>query len=208
MIELFVAAFFLGLLFNAVPGAVFAETLRRGLRGGFGPAFAVQVGSLVGDFTWAVLGLAGAGALFALPQVETPLALLGAALLLWLGWQSFRDGMGPVPAFDPNAPASARDRSALAVGAAMSLSNPMNVTYWAGLGGTISALGDGAHGPSAFAVFLAGFMLSSFLWCFVCAGLVAATRRYVGPVLWKTVNFACAAGLAGFGLMVIVRTLE
>ncbi|MFN7194565.1 MAG: LysE family transporter, partial [Rhodospirillales bacterium] len=84
MSELFVAAFFLGLLFNVVPGAVFAETLRRGLRGGYGPAFAVQVGSLVGDFTWAVLGLAGAGALFALPHVETPLALAGAALLLWL----------------------------------------------------------------------------------------------------------------------------
>jgi len=205
VIELFVAAFFLGLLFNAVPGAVFAETLRRGLRGGFGPAFAVQVGSLVGDFTWAVLGLAGAGALFALPQVETPLALAGAALLLWLAWQSFRDGMGPVPAFDP---AGATDRSALAVGAAMSLSNPMNVTYWAGLGGTIAVLGDGAHGPTAFAVFLSGFMVSSLLWCFVCAGLVAATRRYVGPVLWKAINFACAAGLAAFGVLVVLRVLD
>ncbi len=204
MSELFVAAFFLGLLFNAVPGAVFAETLRRGLRGGYGPAFAVQVGSLVGDFTWAVLGLAGAGALFALPHVETPLALAGAALLLWLAAQSVRDGLGPVPAFDPDQPAQSH-RSALAVGAAMSLSNPMNVTYWAGLGGTISVLGNGAHGPAAFGVFLAGFMLSSLLWCFVCAGLVAATRRYVGQALWKTINFACAAGLGAFAVLVLAR---
>jgi len=204
MLELFGSAFLLGLLFNAVPGAVFAETLRRGLRGGFAPAFAVQVGSLVGDFSWAVLGLAGAGALFALPHVETPLALAGAGLLLWLASQSLRDGLGPVPAFDPQAPVASH-RSALGGGAAMSLSNPMNVTYWAGLGGTISVLGAGDHGPTAFAVFLAGFMASSFLWCFVCAGLVAATRRYVGPLLWRALNFSCAAGLAAFAALVVAR---
>ncbi len=205
MFELFVAAFFLGLLFNVVPGAVFAETLRRGLRGGYGPAFAVQVGSLVGDFTWAVLGLAGAGALFALPHVETPLALAGAALLLWLAAQSVRDGLAPVPVFDPNEPAGAADKTGIAVGAAMSLSNPMNITYWAGLGGTIAVLAPGHAGWQPFAVFLAGFMASSLLWCFVCAGLVAATRRMIGPFLWRTLNFGCAAGLAAFAVLVVAR---
>ena len=49
MTTLFAAAFLLGLVFNAAPGAVFAETVRQGMRGGFRPALAVQVGSLVGD---------------------------------------------------------------------------------------------------------------------------------------------------------------
>ena len=39
---LFPSALVLGLLFNAVPGAVFAETVEVGVRGGFRPAFAVQ----------------------------------------------------------------------------------------------------------------------------------------------------------------------
>jgi chemosensory pili system protein ChpE/L-lysine exporter family protein LysE/ArgO len=43
------AAFLLGLVFNATPGAVFAETVRRGATGGFRASLAVQVGSL-----WAV----------------------------------------------------------------------------------------------------------------------------------------------------------
>ena len=59
MLTLFTAAFLLGLVFNAAPGPVFAETVRRSLRGGFRPALAVQIGSLVGDALWAVLGLAG-----------------------------------------------------------------------------------------------------------------------------------------------------
>jgi threonine/homoserine/homoserine lactone efflux protein len=204
MLSVFASALLLGLVFNAAPGAVFAESLRRGIAGGFAPAFAVQIGSLIGDFTWAILGLAGVAALFTLPHVETPLALAGAALLLWLGFQSLRDALSPIPAFDPRAP---RHGDAFAVGAALSLSNPMNVTYWAALGGTITALGVADPGWTAFAVFLAGFMASSLIWCFVCAGFIAWTRRFIGPVAWTTINAACAVALAGLGALVAYRAL-
>ena len=55
----FFEAFVLGLIFNAVPGVVFAETIKRGVSGGFWGALYVQIGSLVGDATWAILGLIG-----------------------------------------------------------------------------------------------------------------------------------------------------
>jgi chemosensory pili system protein ChpE len=207
VIELFVAAVVLGFLFNAAPGAIFAESLRRGLKGGYRPALAVQIGSLVGDFVWAVLGLLGAAVLFTLPYVETPLALAGAALLLWLAWGSLKDGLGPVPEFDPNRETHAA-KSALAVGAALSLSNPMNITYWAGLGGTITALGVSDPGWMAFGVFLAGFMTASVAWCFICAGAIAATRRFVTPTLWMLLNIGCALGLALFAALVIWRAIS
>jgi threonine/homoserine/homoserine lactone efflux protein len=204
VIELFVSALLLGFLFNAAPGAVFAETLRRGLKGGFGPAFAVQIGSLAGDLVWAVLGLLGAAALFALPHVGTPLSLAGAALLAWMAWQALRDAFGPVPAADaPGGPLL--DRTALAAGAALSLSNPMNVTYWAALGGTVAALGAADPGWAAFSVFLAGFMASSVAWCFLCAGFVAWTRRRLGPWTWRALNLGCGVGLAAFAVVVAAR---
>ncbi len=59
VLSLFGMAFLLGLIFNAAPGAVFAETIRRGVDGGYQPALAVQIGSLAGDAAWAILGLAG-----------------------------------------------------------------------------------------------------------------------------------------------------
>ena len=207
MPELFVSAFLLGVLFNAAPGTVFAESLRRGMKGGFGPAFAVQIGSLVGDFVWAVLGLLGAAVLFGLPLVKTPMALAGAGLLLWMAWQAARDGFRPMPVFRPTI-GFALDRPALGAGAALSLSNPMNITYWAALGGTISAMGAADPGWAAFAVFLGGFMLSSVLWCFFCAGLIAWSRRLVGPVAWAAINLGCAAGLGAFGAMVAWRTVS
>jgi len=66
MLTLFAAAFLLGLVFNAAPGPVFAETVRRSLRGGFRPALAVQIGSLVFYALLALLGLAGVGLLLQL----------------------------------------------------------------------------------------------------------------------------------------------
>ncbi len=204
MTHLFVSAFLLGLLFNAAPGAIFTESLRRGIKGGYSPALAVQIGSLIGDFVWAVLGLIGAAALFSLPYVELPLALTGAVLLFWLAWQSLRDAFAPVPEFDPSA---GKAGSAFTVGAALSLSNPLNITYWTALGGTITALGVAEPGRTAFFVFLLGFMLSSVLWCFFCAGLIAISRRYLGPVLWVAINASCAVGLAIFGYMVAMNVL-
>lgn len=206
MAELFLDAFLLGALFNATPGVVFAESLRRGIEGGFGPAFAVQVGSLAGDLVWAVLGLLGAAALFALPRAGTPLALAGAALLLWMAWRAARDGLTPMPE-RRQPPGPVVDRPALAAGAALSLSNPNNMTYWAALGGTISAMGVADPGRAAFAVFLAGFMLSSALWCVFCAWAIAGARRFVGPVAWAAIHLGCAAGLGAFGALVAWRAL-
>ena len=84
MIELFISALALGFLFNAVPGAIFTESLRRGLQGGFKSALYVQFGSLVGDLTWAVLGLGGAAVLFEVTVIKIPLAIFGGLLLAWL----------------------------------------------------------------------------------------------------------------------------
>ena len=206
MSDLFAYAFVLGLLFNAMPGAILAESLRRGLRGGFNPALAVQIGSLSGDFAWAVLGLLGAAALFTLPYVETPLAIAGALLLAWIAWQALRDGLSPMPTYDPAANADV-GRSAMKAGVALSLSNPQNITYWAGLGGTVTALGVADPGWTAFTVFLAGFMASSLLWCFFCAGVIAWTRQFIGPRTWIILNVGCALGLAYFAVLVVARTL-
>ena len=56
MIQILSAAFLLGLIFNAAPGAVFAETLRRSMTGGFREALILQLASLTGDALWAYWG--------------------------------------------------------------------------------------------------------------------------------------------------------
>jgi chemosensory pili system protein ChpE/L-lysine exporter family protein LysE/ArgO len=56
----------------------------------FKAALAVQIGSLVGDATWAVLGLMGVGLLLQVDALKWPVGLVGAAYLIWLSWDSWK----------------------------------------------------------------------------------------------------------------------
>ncbi|MFI8607036.1 LysE family transporter [Pseudomonas sp. NPDC077649] len=127
MFSFFLAAMLLGFAFNAAPGAVFSETLRRGLRDGYRPALLVQIGSLVGDATWAALGLTGLALLLGSAEVRYPLTLASALYLAWLGYQSLRDAHQPP---QPGGDGQGRDGSAFAAGAALSLTNPQNLVDW------------------------------------------------------------------------------
>ncbi len=201
MNELFLSAFVLGILFNAAPGAILAESLRRGLKGGFAPAFAVQIGSLVGDGLWVVLGLLGAAVLISIPYVQIPLASLGALLLGYLAYQSLKDSLAPLPV-EKTVSCAKENRSALLTGVALSISNPLNIVYWAALGGTITALSGETPDWIDFSIFVSGFMLSSILWCFFASGIISVTRRYMSLTLWRVLHIGSGVGL--FVLMIMV----
>jgi threonine/homoserine/homoserine lactone efflux protein len=124
----FLYALVFGFVFCLSPGAVLAETLRRGLQHGFRPALLVQVGSLVGDAVWAVIGLTGLALLIQHDAVRIPLTVVCALYLAWLGLRSLIDAWH-LPESE-SAPASSQ-QNALAVGAAISLANPKNIVYWA-----------------------------------------------------------------------------
>lgn len=197
LLTLFGMAFLLSLVFNATPGAVFAETIRRGVAGGYRPAFAVQIGSLVGDAVWAILGLAGIGLLLQAETLKIPVGIGGAAYLGWLAWDSWRESLTKPDADSPQADIGAgAARNALRSGAILALSNPQNVAYWAALGSAFGALGVSNPGQTDYAVFFAGFMASSVLWCFVCAGAVSWLFAGRGAV-WRVWTYRlCALAFA------------
>jgi chemosensory pili system protein ChpE/L-lysine exporter family protein LysE/ArgO len=186
---LFISAFGLGLIFNAAPGAVFAATVREGVRGGFRQALDVQIGSLVGDAIWAVLGLVGVGLLLRAEVLRLPVGIAGALYLLWLAFDSWRAASGE---FSLDASTSSSPRKALREGVLLSITNPQNIAYWAALGSALGAVG--IHEPTAsdYGVFFAGFMVSSFLWAFVCAALVDRLFRNASARWAKLTYKLCA----------------
>ena len=190
MLSVFAAAFGLGLVFNAAPGPVFAATLRHGVRGGFRPALAVQLGSLVGDALWAVLGLAGVGLLATLESLRLPIGIAGALYLLWLArdaWVASRLEF-TLEGVDES---ESRD-AALKSGMLLSLTNPQNIGYWAALGSALGAVGVHEPRSADYAVFFAGFMLSSVVWAIVFAGLVDWALGRAGS-RWARVTYRMCA---------------
>lgn len=189
MTTLFISAFLLGLIFNATPGAVFAETVRQGVHGGFRPALAVQVGSLVGDALWAVLGLVGIGLLLQLEWLRLPIGIAGVAYLLWLA----RDAWSAASReFSLEMGGEVQRRRALKAGAMLSVTNPQNVAYWAAVGSAMGAVGVQSPTPADYGAFFAGFMASSVLWCFVCAAIVDRVFKRAG-LRWARVTYKLCA---------------
>jgi chemosensory pili system protein ChpE len=188
---LFFTAVFLGFIFNAAPGAVFAETIRQGLRGGFRPALAVQIGSLVGDALWALLGLAGVGFLLQLNFLRLPIGIAGVLYLLWLAWDAWQEANKEFSVQSDNN-VTTNHQKALRSGILLSITNPQNIAYWAALGSAMGAVGVTDPTPHHYIIFFAGFMVSSFLWSFLCAGLVAQVFGKAG-VRWARLTYrACA----------------
>jgi len=193
MISIFFSALLLGFLFNAAPGAVFAETVKVGVKGGFRPALAVQLGSLTGDAIWAILGLAGVGVLLQFNILQLPLGIAGVAYLLWLSYDSWTAAKQEMGAFTADNKDTERD--ALKSGILLSITNPQNIAYWAALGSALGAIGVANPTAIHYAVFFAGFMVSSVIWCYVCAALVSRAFRNSSGKWAKLTYQACALAL-------------
>lgn len=197
MLTLLVAAFLLGLVFNAAPGPVFAETVRQGIRGGMRPALAVQLGSLVGDALWAVLGLAGVGLLLRLESLRIPVGIAGVAYLLWLARDAW---LASNREFAVSVTDASHNRRALRSGVLLSLTNPQNVAYWAAIGSALGAVGLKQPTRFDYVVFFAGFMLSSLVWSLLCAALVDRVFRRATS-RWARITYrACAIAFLALAL--------
>ncbi|HVJ33708.1 MAG TPA: LysE family transporter [Terriglobia bacterium] len=202
MLALFASAFGLGIAFCAPPGTVMSESIRRGLKGGFWATLRLQMGSLIGDATWAIIGLAGAGLLVQQPLIKILLMGLGAILLGYLACCAARDawrGQGILPAANAALKASKGD---FITGVLLSLTNPTSVAYWLALGGALAALGIEHPGLPHYAVFFVGFMIACLVWSFLTAGVIAWGRRLLNPRFYRWINGICAVllGIAAIGV--------
>jgi chemosensory pili system protein ChpE len=203
---LFISSFILAIAFCAPPGVVTAETVRRGFARGFWPALLVQIGSLIGDSTWAILAIAGAAALVQNWIVRVALSLLGIGFLIHLAFKAIKDSRSEI-VLDQN---SISERGDLATGAMLSLSNPFAIAFWLGIGTSIFSTVPGTPQPSHYAIFFSAFYLGLILWCLFMAGLVAWGRRFITPNFFRWINLACGVALGYFALQLglqLVRNL-
>jgi chemosensory pili system protein ChpE len=204
MIELFLAAFGMSLAFAIQPGIITFEAIRRGTDRGWRAALGLELGSLVGDASWALLALIGASVLFQSLWIAVTLSLFGCVLLLRFAWDAWQASQQEIHAGQARS-SSANDFLA---GALLSLSNPGNITFWMGMSGMVIGLGFLDPQPIHLATFLAGFMLAQFCWCFIMAGLIAYARQLLTPRTFRAVNLCSAAILAGFGVLLLVDTVH
>jgi threonine/homoserine/homoserine lactone efflux protein len=207
----------MGIAFAAPPGAVTAETFRRGVRGGFGNAFGVQLGSLIGDATYAILALGGLATLAQNHTFEITLGAFGAMFLMYLAWTSFQSARGvelPVVARQPGGEAErGRDlpalhrKSSFLSGLTLSLTNPWAIAFWLSLGGGLASLGLTGASALQIALFFSSFMVGSALWALILSIAIARVRGWIRPTVLRAVSLICGLALGSFGLVAASRVI-
>ena len=202
---LLISSFVLAISFCAPPGIITAETIRRGTARGFIPALFVQLGSLVGDTTWAAIALTGLAFLIQNPIAKAILSIIGIIFMLKLALDAFKDAREGRALNEPS-PTSARGD--FASGAFLSLGNPLNIVFWTGLGTTVFASISGGPHLIHLVIFFAGFLSGAIVWCFFMAGLVAWGKQWMTQNFFRWVNLVCGVTLVYFALQLGMQTAQ
>jgi threonine/homoserine/homoserine lactone efflux protein len=202
-------AFGLGLSYAAAPGAVNAETIRRGVSQGFGPAFAVQAGSITGDVGWAVLALLGLATLLQDTTLRATLGLAGGVLLLWFALSAIRGSMSRTgePELDEGTRSRLSARGGFMTGVVLSVANPMGPIFWLGVGGGLAAGGVVGGGLGDAAAFIGAFAAGALAWSVGVSSVLAFARRWVTPGLFRVVDLLCGLAFGYFGVRVLVESI-
>lgn len=191
----------IGLAYAAVPGAVNTESMRRTLNRGRRDGLLVQIGSLVGDFLWAIIGLTGAVVLFGHDSIAVTLGLIGGGFLLILAKSAIHSAIrGPVESCDEH------PGNALKVGITFGLANPAGIAFWSGLGaGTLGQSGETGFTPMA--VLLASFCIGALVWGGLMVVLIGYGRRFVAGRVLRWLDGFCAIILGWFGIRLLWSSL-
>ncbi len=201
---IFATAFALEVVYCAIPGAVTAEALRRGISRGYRPALLIQLGSLIGDLVWAVIALVGLAVLFESVPVRLGLGLIGCLFMLYLAVKALADAKkGGMPETDVG-----MERGDFMTGVVLSTSNPFQLAFWLGIGATTIA--SIAPNPTAehYIVFMLGFIIAGVLWCPFFAYIVSVGRRFINERTFRIIQVICGIFLAYVGLNLLWSTID
>lgn len=205
-LQLGAAAFAIALTGAMAPGPLLTVVVEQTIRHGKGAAMLLMVGHALLEAVLLV-GLAfGLQRFLLLPAVTTGLSLVGGAFLAIMGAWMVADAVrGRITlALSSGAQAAAPSRMGPVLrGAAVSLSNPYWVIWWATVG--LKLASDSiAVGPIGVAAFFLGHELADFAWYFAVALAVASGRRFLSDRVYRVVIGGCALFLVYLGVTFVV----
>jgi chemosensory pili system protein ChpE len=201
----------MGLVYVAPPGPVNIETARRVAKSGAWAGCSLQLGSLLGDALYALLGLLGIDLVLThLMVAHIVLGLGGIGLLLYLGSSALREGWLGVrrsqvrPQVRPHGQHGHRgqhtakagaNRRTFQIGLVMSVTSPFGLAYWVSVG---AATLQRFHGSEV--AFVGCFLLAELLWALALPILMGRWRAFIKSRLFEWVLLCC-------GLFQIVSAL-
>ena len=163
------------------------------------PSFFVQLGALLGDLLWAVVGLTGVALVFHFLAVQIILGIAGAAFLLRMAWMSFLDARKPMDL----TPSETKEHRDFLTGIVFSLANPFGIAFWGGIGGGFAAHITGMPLMDKLLFLFVGFAAGAFAWCVGISLLIAWARKFIGEKLLRGIFTLSSLAMTYFALEMV-----
>ena len=197
LVGIFSSSFVVALSGALMPGPLLTYTVAAAARRGFwaGPVIMLGHGAL--ELALLVLLLLGVGAIINQPWIMGLVALTGAAVLWWLGYDLFSSVR--TTHLDLSGTGGGQFHPFWA-GVVMSLANPYWLIWWVTLGLSY-VLFAYTYGLWGIAFFFVGHFLADLVWYSLVAMAVAQGKRFLSDRLYQGFMMACALFLLVFGCL-------
>ncbi len=196
---LFLKGMGLGISIAAPVGPIGVLCIQRTLKKGFSSGIISGLGAATADLLYG--SLTGFGALWLgnhLVQIQTPLRLVGGAVLILLGIRAF---------FQKEKEAATTSGSRGLAGDYLStflltLTNPITIFSFAAVYGGLG-LSAGETSTWQMALLVLGVFIGSIAWWLTLSGLVSLLRGRLKPLFYTVINKVAGLVLIGFGISLI-----
>jgi L-lysine exporter family protein LysE/ArgO len=188
-----------GIAFAAPVGPVTAEAIRRGLQGGFSPAFRVKMGAAVGDAILLIVVYYFVNAI-SNETIRSAISLIGACVIIYMGIKNIIKGI----TVKPDMSSSVSFENGMKLGLGLALTNPFAIAFWFGTFSNLSAT-DALSQDPLFGGFL--ILTGILLWDVILCLLLEIGKRYVNVLFIQIVTTSAGLVLCYFGVRYIYMAL-
>lgn len=200
---LLVKALGIGFLIAAPVGPIGLLCMQRTLTSGLRAGLATGLGAATADAIYGAIGAFGFIALTSsLVSLKTPMSLIGAAFLIWLGSGLFRTQTKNTEVKEEISKGLSR---AFASSCFLTLMNPVTVLSFLAVYATLMTGMDTSFKNGSLAV--VGIFIGSALWWLTLSTLVATIRHRISSSAMRWLSCGSGTLLIGFGLMQLGITL-
>lgn len=190
----------LGLSLSVPVGAITIEMVKRGLQGGFWPAWVVGLGGMSADVVLMLLIYFGVANFLTGPVAQVVIWFFGFVVLLYLGYDSIRTAFRQLDIGRETSETSEPLFKSYAAGFMIAISNPLNIVFWIGIYGSVLATTLQTASGAKVLLSSSAIFIGIAAWDAVVAGSVHFGRSFTGERFMRWFSIAAGAVLIGFGL--------
>jgi threonine/homoserine/homoserine lactone efflux protein len=184
-----------------VPGSLLAVVVREALSRGWSAGPIMMIGHGLLELAAVILLVTGLIRFARAPRVQGAIGVLGAAVLLFLGYQTLLiSGEAALPARAAGQAATGGWLWLVGLGAVMSMANPYWWLWWATIGAAHSQWAV-RRGRAGVGTYFVGHILADVIWYSAVSIALGAGRTLFSPGVLRAVYVACAVFLLGLGVV-------